>query len=107
MRTSTVVSGADPLRGEDFTDRGGRPRYIECHVLAVRLAHEALDGRGCGRIDQRHGREVDDVGLGVLADAIQRGDIRIAGTAGRVSDLMALLDDFEAGFPIIEPLATR
>ena len=39
-----------------------------------------------------------------LADAVQRGDIRIAGNAELVSDLMALLDDFESGFPIIEPL---
>jgi len=38
-----------------------------------------------------------------LADAIERRDIAIAGNAGRVSDLMALLDDFEAGFPIVEP----
>jgi len=43
------------------------------------------------------------LGQRTLADAIRRGDIKIAGAAGRVSDLMALLDDFEAGFPIIEP----
>jgi len=38
-----------------------------------------------------------------LADAIARGDLTVTGNAGRVSDLMGLLDDFEAGFPIVEP----
>jgi len=43
------------------------------------------------------------LGQRTLADALQRSDITISGNASRVSDLMALLDDFEAGFPIVEP----
>jgi alkyl sulfatase BDS1-like metallo-beta-lactamase superfamily hydrolase len=38
-----------------------------------------------------------------LADAIASGGLTITGSAERVSALIALLDDFEAGFPIIEP----
>jgi alkyl sulfatase BDS1-like metallo-beta-lactamase superfamily hydrolase len=42
-----------------------------------------------------------------LSDEIQQGDITISGNPGRVVDLIALLDDFEAGFPIVEPLGVR
>jgi alkyl sulfatase BDS1-like metallo-beta-lactamase superfamily hydrolase len=42
-----------------------------------------------------------------LTDTVQRGDIEITGNSGRVSDLIALLDDFEAGFPIVEPRRPR
>lgn len=43
------------------------------------------------------------LGQRTLATAIQAGDIRIAGNAGQVAILMALVEDFEAGFPIVEP----
>jgi alkyl sulfatase BDS1-like metallo-beta-lactamase superfamily hydrolase len=42
-----------------------------------------------------------------LSDEIQQGDIKTAGNPARVTDLIALLDDFEAGFPIVEPLGAR
>jgi alkyl sulfatase BDS1-like metallo-beta-lactamase superfamily hydrolase len=38
-----------------------------------------------------------------LADAIEHGDITIIGDAKTVSDLFALLVDFDAGFPVVEP----
>jgi alkyl sulfatase BDS1-like metallo-beta-lactamase superfamily hydrolase len=42
-----------------------------------------------------------------FSDQIQQGDIKIAGNPARVTDLIALLDDFEAMFPIVEPLGAR
>ena len=38
-----------------------------------------------------------------LADALQGGELTISGTAGRLSDLMGLFDDFDPGFAIVEP----
>lgn len=43
------------------------------------------------------------LGQRTLAAAILAGDISIAGNAGQVTSLMALVEDFESGFPIIEP----
>ena len=42
-----------------------------------------------------------------VSDEIQQGDIKTAGNPARVADLIALLDDFEASFPIVEPLRAR
>jgi len=42
-----------------------------------------------------------------LSDQIQRGDITIAGKPTRVAELISLRDDFEAGFPIVEPFGAR
>ena len=38
-----------------------------------------------------------------LADALQLGELAVAGNAARVNELMALFDDFDAGFAIVEP----
>jgi alkyl sulfatase BDS1-like metallo-beta-lactamase superfamily hydrolase len=38
-----------------------------------------------------------------LADAMEHREITIIGGAKAVSDLLALLVDFEPGFPIVEP----
>jgi alkyl sulfatase BDS1-like metallo-beta-lactamase superfamily hydrolase len=38
-----------------------------------------------------------------LADAMEHGEITTIGSAKAVSDLFALLVDFEAGFPVVEP----
>ena len=38
-----------------------------------------------------------------LADALQRGELTVAGNAGRMTELMALFDDFDSGFAIVEP----
>jgi alkyl sulfatase BDS1-like metallo-beta-lactamase superfamily hydrolase len=38
-----------------------------------------------------------------LADAVAKGGVTVTGNVARVSELMALLDDFEAGFPVVEP----
>ena len=43
------------------------------------------------------------LGQRTLADAEQHGEITTIGDAKAVSDLLALLDDFEPGFPIVEP----
>ncbi len=53
-------------------------RDVQSARLARRLAHEALDRRGGGGIEHRHRREIDDIGLRMLADAVERG-----GDAGR------------------------
>ncbi len=38
-----------------------------------------------------------------LADAMERHEITTIGDAKAVSDLFALLVDFDAGFPVVEP----
>ena len=38
-----------------------------------------------------------------LADALLRGELAVAGNAGRMTELMALFDDFDSGFAIVEP----
>jgi alkyl sulfatase BDS1-like metallo-beta-lactamase superfamily hydrolase len=42
-----------------------------------------------------------------LADAQQRGEMTVSGNAGRLTELMALFDDFDAGFAIVEPRRLR
>jgi linear primary-alkylsulfatase len=42
-----------------------------------------------------------------LAEAIAQGRITIAGDAGRLAELFALLDDFSIGFPVVEPHRAR
>jgi alkyl sulfatase BDS1-like metallo-beta-lactamase superfamily hydrolase len=37
-------------------------------------------------------------------DAIKAGDIRVEGDPGKLSELMGMLDEFTADFPIVEPL---
>lgn len=39
------------------------------------------------------------------ADAVARGDVRIAGEPTRLAELFALFDDFDPAFPIVEPRA--
>jgi len=43
------------------------------------------------------------LGRRTLADAMKQGDITALGNAKAVSDLFALLVDFEPGFPVVEP----
>ena len=43
------------------------------------------------------------LGQRTLADALQRGELPVAGNPGPLSELMALFDDFDAGFAIVEP----
>ena len=43
------------------------------------------------------------LGQRTLADAMKQGDITTLGNAKAVSDLFALLVDFEPGFPVVEP----
>jgi len=43
------------------------------------------------------------LGRRTLADAMKQGDITTVGNAKAVSDLFALLVDFESGFPLVEP----
>jgi alkyl sulfatase BDS1-like metallo-beta-lactamase superfamily hydrolase len=38
-----------------------------------------------------------------IDDVIQKGDVTISGNAGRLTQLIGLLDDFDAAFPIVEP----
>lgn len=38
-----------------------------------------------------------------LTDALQRGEMTVSGNASRLTELMALFDDFDAGFAIVEP----
>ena len=44
------------------------------------------------------------LGQRTLADAIEHHDITTSGDAKAVSDLWALLVDFESGFPVVEPV---
>jgi alkyl sulfatase BDS1-like metallo-beta-lactamase superfamily hydrolase len=44
------------------------------------------------------------LGQRAIADAILRRDAAVAGNATRVSQLFGLFDDFDAAFPIVEPL---
>jgi len=43
------------------------------------------------------------LGRRTLADAMEQREITTVGDAKAVSDLLALLVDFEAGFPVVEP----
>jgi len=43
------------------------------------------------------------LGRQTLADAMKQGDITTLGNAKAISDLFALLVDFQPGFPIVEP----
>jgi alkyl sulfatase BDS1-like metallo-beta-lactamase superfamily hydrolase len=43
------------------------------------------------------------MGKHTIADAIQRNEAMVAGNAARVTQLLGLLDDFDAAFPIVEP----
>ena len=42
-----------------------------------------------------------------LPEAVAAGSVKIAGDAGKVADLFALLDDFTIAFDVVEPLRTR
>ncbi len=43
------------------------------------------------------------LGKRTLADAMERHEITTIGSAKAVSDLWALLADFDTGFPLVEP----
>ena len=64
--------------------------------MPPRLAHEALDGRGRGRIDHRHGREIDHIGLRMFADAVERGG-HVGGGAEKERARDAVHDDIAVG----------
>jgi len=57
---------------QDAADLGPRAGQIDRGALAVHLAGEALDRRGCGRIENRHRREIDHISFRMLADTVQR-----------------------------------
>ncbi len=42
-----------------------------------------------------------------LPEAVAAGSVKIAGDAGKVADLFALLDDFTIAFEVVEPLRAR
>ena len=60
------------MREQDAPDLGTRAGNVDQGVAPARLAREALDRRGGGRVEQRHARDIDHVGLRVLADPIER-----------------------------------
>src|SRR6185436_11395719 len=56
-----------------MSDRSGGAADIERAASAGDLACEALDGGGGGGIEHRNAGEIDDIGLRMLANALERG----------------------------------
>jgi alkyl sulfatase BDS1-like metallo-beta-lactamase superfamily hydrolase len=42
-----------------------------------------------------------------FSNAIQAGDIKVAGEPGKLGELFALLDEIPAEFPIVEPVQAK
>src|SRR3546814_8669647 len=61
----------DSVREQVLSDIVRRPGQDDPHAASRRLAGEALDGVGRGRIQKRHGGEVEDQRLVGVGDALE------------------------------------
>ena len=67
-----TCGGRTPCISSVRLTAGRAPATHTARPVATGLAGKALDSGGGGRVDHRHGREVDDIALRLLADPIQR-----------------------------------
>ena len=91
----------------EFTDSGDRfVLNLENCALTHMSGHHATNADATITLNRK---TFNDLVLqtSTLADAVAAGKARVSGNAARFDELMALMDDFERMFEIVEPRTRR
>jgi alkyl sulfatase BDS1-like metallo-beta-lactamase superfamily hydrolase len=110
LSTQVIGAGAQATRivvNWRFTDTGQRlASTLEDGALTYVVGKEARDSDVSVTLT-RAAFEAILLGAQTLATTLQRGMVATTGNAGKLTELMSLLDEFDASFPVIEPRTGR